>query len=85
MLTALARLLSGLPILLLALLALALALPVLAVLASWLQWSGDSANILQEMAATVLPDYALTSLSLCLMVAFGVTVGSGHGRAGHLV
>ena len=74
MLTALARRLSGLPILLLALLALALALPVLAVLASWLQWSGDSANILQEMAATVLPDYALTSLSLCLMVALGVTV-----------
>ena len=72
--TSLARRLSGLPSLLLALLALALAWPVLAVLGSWLQWSAESAQILQEMAGTVLPDYALTSLSLCLMVAVGVTV-----------
>ena len=57
-----------------ALLALALALPVLAVLGSWLQWSAQSADILLEMARTVLPDYALTSLALCLMVAVGVTV-----------
>ena len=74
MLTTLARRLSGLPSLLFALLALALALPVLAVLGSWLQWSGESASILREMAATVLPDYALTTLGLCLMVAVGVTV-----------
>ena len=67
MLTTLARRLSGLTSLLFALLALALALPVLAVLASWLQWSGDSANILREMAHTVLPDYALTTLGLCLI------------------
>ena len=53
MLTTLARRLSGLPSLLFALLALALALPVLAVLGSWLQWSGESASILREMAATV--------------------------------
>ena len=74
MLTTLARRLSGLPSLLFALLALALALPVLAVLGSWLQWSGESANILLGMASTVLPDYALTTLGLCLMVAVGVTV-----------
>ncbi len=74
MLTSLARRLSGLPSLLFAFLALALALPVLAVLGSWLQWSGESASILREMAATVLPDYALTTLGLCLMVAVGVTV-----------
>jgi iron(III) transport system permease protein len=74
MLTTLARRLSGLPSLLFALLALALALPVLAVLGSWLQWSGQSADILLEMARTVLPDYALTTLGLCLMVALGVTV-----------
>lgn len=74
MLATLARRWSGLSSLLFALLALALALPVLAVLASWLQWSGQSAQILREMAITVLPDYALTSLALCLMVAVGVTV-----------
>ena len=52
MLSNLARRLSGLPSLFYALLALALALPVLAVLGSWLQWSGQSANILLEMART---------------------------------
>ena len=56
------------------LLALALALPVLAVLASWLQWTPQTLDVLREMAATVLPDYALTSLALCLMVAVGVVV-----------
>jgi iron(III) transport system permease protein len=65
---------AGVPSLLFALLALILALPVLAVLGSWLQWGGASADILQEMARTVLTDYALTSLGLCLMVAVGVTV-----------
>ena len=70
----LARGFSGIPSLLYALLALTLALPVLAVLGSWLQWEVGSAGILQEMARTVLPDYALTSLGLCLMVAVGVTV-----------
>ena len=70
----LARGFAGIPSLLFALLALTLALPVLAVLGSWLQWGGDSAQILQEMARTVLPDYALTTLGLCGMVALGVTV-----------
>lgn len=54
-----------------------LLLPVLAVLASWLPWgdAGDQVNqILWEMARTVLPDYALTTLWLCLLVGFGVVV-----------
>jgi ABC-type sugar transport system permease subunit len=66
--------LSRLSSLVYVLLALALALPVLAVLGSWLQWSGQSADILLEMARTVLPDYVVTTLGLCLMVAVGVTV-----------
>lgn len=74
MFSALARRLSGLTSLFFALLALVLALPVMAVLGSWLQWSSESANILRQMASTVLPDYALTTLVLCLMVAVGVTV-----------
>lgn len=59
---------------LLLLAALLLVLPVLAVLASWLQWDGAGGRILAEMAATVLPDYALTSLVLCLAVAVGVAI-----------
>ncbi|MCJ0762079.1 ABC transporter permease [Variovorax terrae] len=59
------------------LVALLLTLPVLAVLASWLPWGADNtqaAQILREMSRTVLPDYAWTSLRLCLMVAVGVAV-----------
>ena len=44
---------------------------VVAVLVSWLQWDAQSAQILGEMVSTVLPDYALTSLGLCLMVGLG--------------
>ncbi|PKO43992.1 MAG: iron ABC transporter permease [Betaproteobacteria bacterium HGW-Betaproteobacteria-3] len=55
-------------------LAAVLVLPVLAVLASWLQWNAATQQILGEMAATVLPDYAWTTLRLCLMVALGVVV-----------
>ncbi len=51
-----------------------LALPVLAVLASMLQWNAQSSQILGEMSQTVLPDYAWTSLRLCLMVGIGVAV-----------
>src|SRR3954463_11347898 len=52
-------------------------LPVAAVLASWLQWDAQSAGILREMAATVLPGYVVTSLGLCAAVAVGVAlVGS---------
>jgi iron(III) transport system permease protein len=67
---------------LLLLLAAALILPVLAVFGSWLQWDGESAQILGEMSRTVLPDYAWTSLRLCLMVAVGVAVvGTGAAAA----
>ena len=51
-----------------------LMLPVLAVLASWLQWNAQSAQILSEMAQTVLPGYVGESLKLCLLVAVGVGV-----------
>jgi len=66
--------LSRLGSLLFVLLALVLALPVLAVLASWLQWTPQTLDLLREMATTVLPDYAWTSALLCLLVAVGVTV-----------
>ena len=49
-----------------------LCVPVLAVLGSWLQWDATTADILREMSHTVLPDYAWTTLRLCLMVAAGV-------------
>jgi len=65
------RRLQDLPLLLVAAL---LVLPVLAILGSWLDWDARSAQILGEMAATVLPGYALTSLVLCLIVAAGVVV-----------
>jgi iron(III) transport system permease protein len=52
-------------------------LPVLALLAAWLP-GGDSgaatAQILGEMSRTVLPDYAWTTVRLCLIVALGVVV-----------
>ncbi len=47
-------------------------LPVLAVLAAALQVNPESLQILQEMAVTVLPQYALTSIALCVLVAVGV-------------
>ena len=62
--------------------ALVLTLPVLAVFASWLQWDAASAQILGEMSRTVLPDYAWTTLRLCVMVALGVAlVGAGTAAA----
>lgn len=65
------RRLSDLPLLLLA---GVLLLPVLAILGSWFSWNAASGQILREMGATVLPDYALSSLLLCLAVALGVAV-----------
>lgn len=56
------------------LLAAILVLPVLAVLASWFQWEAQSAQILGELASTVLPSYTWTTLRLCLMVGVGVAV-----------
>ena len=73
------RRLKDLPLLLVAGLLL---LPVLAVLGSWLSWNAASGQILGEMAATVLPDYALTSLLLCLSVAIGAAlVGTAAAAA----
>jgi iron(III) transport system permease protein len=65
------RRLKDLPLLLLAGL---LVLPVLAVFGSWLSWNAATAQILREMGATVLPDYTLTSVLLCLAVAIGAAV-----------
>ena len=61
--------LNQIPLLLVAAL---IVLPVLAVLASVLQPNMVSTQILREMASTVLPQYAFTSIALCLMVAVGV-------------
>ena len=58
----------------LALIALLVALPVLAVIASLLQWNSASSNILAQMASTVLPQYAMTSIALCAVVAAGVAL-----------
>ena len=63
------------------LLAAVLVLPVLAVLASWLQWNADSAQILSEMASAVLPEYAITSLMLCVAVGVGVALVGGAAAA----
>ena len=63
------RRLSSIPPLLIALL---IALPVLAVLASVTQSDAQSLQILREMASTVLPRYAANSLLLCVLVAIGV-------------
>jgi iron(III) transport system permease protein len=65
------RRLKDLPLLLLAGLLL---LPVLAVLASWLDWNAASGQILREMGDTVLPSYVFTSLVLCLAVGLGTAV-----------
>ena len=54
------------------LLAAFLLLPVLAVLASWLQSTGETVQILREMSSTVLPGYVWTTLWLCLWVGAGV-------------
>jgi iron(III) transport system permease protein len=68
--------------LLLLLIAAVLCIPVLAVLGSWLQWDATTADILQEMSRTVLPDYAWTTLRLCVMVAAGVMlVGTASAAA----
>jgi iron(III) transport system permease protein len=69
---------------LLLLLTAALMLPVLALLGAWWPSAGatPALQILREMAATVLPDYALTSLWLSLLVAGGViVVGLGAAAA----
>ena len=67
--------------LLLLLLGSVLILPVLALLGSWLQWNGQSAQVLVEMSRTVLPSYVWTSLGLCLVVAIGVALVGGATAA----
>src|SRR4051812_2150684 len=72
------RRLGDLPLLLVA---GVLLLPVLAVFGSWLSWNPASGQILREMGATVLPDYALTSLGLCMAVAIGTAAVGTAGAA----
>jgi iron(III) transport system permease protein len=61
-------------------LVLALSLPVLSIALSWTQLDGPAWVLLQEMGRTVLPDYAATTLVLCLCVALGVAA-LGMGTA----
>lgn len=59
-----------------------LALPLLAIVASWTQLDAAGWQTLRDMADTVLPRYALTSLWLCLGVGLGVAVvGTGAAVA----
>ncbi|MBX3610733.1 MAG: iron ABC transporter permease [Hydrogenophaga sp.] len=59
---------------LLMLLAGVLVLPVFALGGSWFGFDAAARDVLSQMAQTVLPDYTLTSLVLCLSVALGVAV-----------
>ena len=59
---------------LLILLALALTLPVLSLLGSWFQFDAVARDVLAQMAQTVLPEYALTTVLLCVSVAVGVAL-----------
>jgi iron(III) transport system permease protein len=49
-----------------------LALPVLALAVSWLQFDAEALDVLRQMAETVLPHYVRTSLLLCGVVAVAV-------------
>jgi iron(III) transport system permease protein len=73
------RRLTDIPLLLVA---LVLLVPVAGVLSAWLQWDREAASILREMAATVLPEYVLTTVQLGLAVGIGVAlVGSACAAA----
>ena len=65
-------LLRWLFILLLVALALMLTVPVLALAGSWLAWDAAAQDVLVQMARTVLPEYAWTTVILCVAVALGV-------------
>lgn len=54
--------------------ALLLALPVLALAASWLNFDAEAMDVLSQMAQTVLPEYIGTSLLICVVVALSVAV-----------
>ncbi len=58
----------------LSLLAALLAWPVVSIWSSWLHWDAQRFDMLWEMVRTVLPDYALTSLLLCILVGLGVAL-----------
>jgi iron(III) transport system permease protein len=62
---------------LLTLATLVLALPVLAIFASWFSFDAASLAVLQHQASTVLAGYAWTSLWLSLAVAAGVALVGG--------
>ena len=65
-------LLRWLFVLLLVALALMLTVPVLALAGSWLAWDAAAQDVLVQMARTVLPEYAWTTVILCVAVALGV-------------
>ena len=55
-----------------------LAWPTVSIWGAWLGWNPAQADLLAQMLSTVLPDYAWTSLLVCLGVAVGVVVlGAG--------
>ena len=56
------------------LLACLLTLPVLSLGGSWFQFDAAARDVLSQMAQTVLPEYALTTVLLCVSVAVGVAV-----------
>jgi iron(III) transport system permease protein len=64
------------------LLAVLLTLPVVALGLSWLEFDAAGRDVLSQMAQTVLPEYVLTSVALCVSVALGVAVvGMGTASA----
>ena len=64
------------------LLTLFLALPVLALVASWLGFDAAAQDVLWQMAQTVLPGYTATTVGLCVAVGLGVAlVGMGTASA----
>lgn len=63
------------------LLMLLLALPVLMILAAWLQWDETSAQVWRDLSQTVLPDYLQSSLWLCAGVSVGVVSMGGVSAA----
>jgi len=73
------RWLTSVPLLLLTLF---LALPVLALVASWLRFDAAAQDVLWQMAQTVLPGYITTTVGLCVAVALGVALlGMGTASA----
>jgi iron(III) transport system permease protein len=51
-----------------------LMLPVLSLAVSWLQFDAPARRVWQQMLQTVLPDYALTTVILCVCVGIGVAL-----------